>query len=125
MDNRSVTLNLYQGSTFTLPFNFNNPDGTPMDVSLWVFKGVIKDNYSDATITACMTFTAGVDTNQVIATIASGVTTLIAVNTTTSFKLDPTPYCYDVIATLPDGSVMKIMQGSVFVYPAVTVLPCC
>lgn len=115
-----LDITVEQGASFSLPITFTNSDGTPLDVSAWVFTGQIRATYSSATSIQALAFVDGVSTNVVIAGITAANTALIPVNPTTSFEITPTLYCYDIDALLPDTTVMRVLQGAALISPRVT-----
>lgn len=115
-----LDINIEQGSTFSIGLTFTNSNGTALDVSLWEFEAQIRTTYESSVILGSFTFTAGASVDQVSMSLTSTETALLPALPTQSYKITDSPYAYDVFATLPDTSVMKILQGTVNLIPRVT-----
>lgn len=115
-----LDITIEQGVTFRQVLTFTNEDGTPIDVSGWIFSGQIRSTYSSSTVIRAFTFTAGTDTNQKIVSITAANAALITVDATTNYRLKETYYTYNIIATKPDTSVLRILEGAAIISPTVT-----
>jgi hypothetical protein len=127
MSAASVDLTIEQGATFVVALNFNGPEdqdgdtGTPIDVSEWVFAGQIKSNYSSPIDIQDFTFNVGLETNQILMSLTAAQTAALPVRSTQNYQITPSFYSYDVFATRPDTTVLKIIFGSIILIPQVTV----
>jgi hypothetical protein len=115
-----------QGATFQISLNFNEPNdangnpGAPIDVSSWIFHGQIRPTYSSPIVIQNFVFSEGLTTNQILVSITAANTALIPVPPTLNYQITGVLYAYDIFATRPDTTVLKILYGSMTVMPEVT-----
>lgn len=118
-------LDLYveQGTTFKreIVLSVGSVTPLPIDITDWIFSGQIRKNYSDATILATFAFTiTDAIEGQFLMELTNVETSAIPVTKAASAARKNTQYIYDVEATKPDGSVIRVLEGAANVSPEVT-----
>lgn len=104
-----------QGADYFLNVTYDNPDGTPVNITGYTAEMQIRVNANSPT--AVLTLTSG---SGITITGASG---LIAIRATAAQTraIDEGPYVYDLEITAPStGVVTRIIQGQALVSAEVT-----
>lgn len=111
-----TNLTIYQGETYSVSFTWQEPDGTPIDLSAYTARMQIRRNYADADrsepvldITDADSITLD-DEGNILITVTDDVTEAIAA---------AHGYVYD-LELAHDGVVTKLLAGTVNVLPEVT-----
>lgn len=115
-------ISIEQGATFNLTATLKNSSNVVLDLTGWSFTGQIRSNYSSETVLATFdcTLNSPATDGVVNITISDVDTAAIPVLDATSYNRKITRYVYDIEATKPDGTVVRLFQGEVDVSPEVT-----
>lgn len=119
----NVNLKMEQGAQFYRRLTFSE-NSVPVDLTGWSFSAQMRETLPSTAIAATFTTTIldqVTNTGEMTLTLTAAETSAIvlnAVSTGTNRKVSK--YVYDLEATKPDGSVDRILQGSVELSPEVT-----
>jgi len=117
---------LEQGATFAMTAEFSRPDegatpGDPISLAGATLSGKIRKAATDpdpAVATLTVTLESTPENNLIRVSLTDEETLAIPVSETSPGRRELTPMVYDVKATMPDGSVMRLLEGQVLVSPA-------
>lgn len=107
-----------QGATFKIRLR---PSSLNVDFTDSVTRGAIRRKYSDpATLATFQTLNGDDGEFYVDVWLPASATTAIPVNTAVNHNKRESYYCYDIETELTDGTVYRLLQGTVDVSPEVT-----
>lgn len=114
MSTTKVDLIVDQGADWSESVDFNNDDGTPVNLTGYSFLGTLKTSYFSNTTIA----------NFVITVLNAPVgNTVMSMNAATTANLSAGNYVYNVKMVDNLGLTTNIMQGIFTVRPSVLVVP--
>jgi len=102
-----ANINIDQGATYTTNIALNDDSGNPLDLSAYTGRASIRTSY------------AAVNSASFSVTLSNGQITLSLDSNTTS-SLTRSRYLYDVVFTDGQNNVTRIVEGVIYVDPAVT-----
>lgn len=107
----TYNIELEQGATYTREVTVNDGAGDPIDISTWSMRGQVRSNYSASDILAEFTCTITDGANGVFQfELSAEQTSAICVK----------KGVYDIECERADGTVIRILKGSVEISPEVT-----
>lgn len=119
----TLNLTLEQGTTFTRQLTFKDALDAPVNLTGQTFRGSIRRVATDAKVIAQFTFvlanqgtSPGVVTMSLPAATSSGIK--LTAQTTAARTLEV--FAYDVERVFGDGSVERVLQGTISISPEVT-----
>jgi hypothetical protein len=102
-----ANINIDQGSTFNTSISLTDDSGNPLDLSGYTANAAIRTSY------------AAINSTSFSVALSNGQVTLsLDANTTSSLKRSR--YIYDVILTDSYNTVTRVVEGTIYVDPAVT-----
>ena len=105
-----VELSMDQGTSFSVDITVLNDDGSSRNVANSTFTSSIRKSFYSSTVTANLTITTADAANGVIYANANSAVTA---------NIRPGRYLYD-IKEVNGGSVSRLVEGIITVYPQVT-----
>lgn len=109
-----IDLNVDQGSTYTLPLTYRDPNNNTVDISGYSARMQLRKTISqetpDLSLVSPTSITVGTTNGQILVTMSAEQTGGL-----TSKK-----YVYDLEIESPSGVVTRLIQGNIFVSPQVT-----
>lgn len=117
------TVDIYgkQGSTWTIPLDLQNPDGTTFDVTGWSGRGIIRKDPTTGTVSGTFTVVTGSNSyggNLLISMTAAQTAALVA-GKTQGDSLSAYQYDIELYRGNPE-EVVRIIQGKLYVDPECT-----
>ena len=103
---------LEQGTTFTTELTLNDANGLPYDLTGFTVSSKAKTSYYTNTI--------ALNLNASVSDAANGVITLSANSASTANVSARQKLVYDVIIADSSNNVTRVLEGQIFVSPAVT-----
>lgn len=111
----AYNITIDQGADFFLNVTYDNPDGTPVNITGYTAEMQVRTNPNSPT--AVLTLTNG---SGITITGSSGLVAIHATATQTR-AIDEGPYVYDLEITAPTGGVVtRLIQGQALVSAEVT-----
>ena len=102
-----ANINIDQGTTYTTNIALNDDSGNPLDLSAYTGQASIRTSY------------AAINSASFSVTLSNGQITLSLDSNTTS-SLTRSRYLYDVILTDGQSNVTRVLEGVIYVDPAIT-----
>jgi hypothetical protein len=109
-------LTVYQGATFQRALILKNESAALINLTGYTFRGQVKSAYSDASPTFSFVFTLrnqATDTGVVDMVLAAASTSAVSI-------IKKTSYLYDVEMVDAAGTVRRIVEGKLELFPEVT-----
>jgi LEA14-like dessication related protein len=103
-----------QGATWYLTVTYENPNGTPINITGYTAALQLRSLPSDAVAVLSLTTGAGITITGATGTVA------ITATATQTRAIDEGTYYYDLEITSTLGVVTRLVQGQVVVSPEVT-----
>lgn len=104
-----------QGADWALYLNFQNTDGTPLNLTGCTIKMQIRSDYGVTPVATLSTATGGITV-----TSATGGTATVALTATQTTAIAGGNYLYDIKVTNASGTVVRTVEGGAYVSPQVT-----
>ena len=110
----SYNVTIDQGATWYLNVTYNNPNGTPVNITSYTAALQLRSLPESATAVLSLSTGSGIT--------ITGATGLIAITATATQTraIDEGTYYYDLEITSPAGVVTRLVQGQAVVTPEVT-----
>ena len=102
-----ANISIDQGSTFSTTINLTDDSGNPLDLSAYSAQAQMRTSYASVN---AITFST---------TLANGVVSL-SLNAATTSTLTRSRYLYDVQLIDSSNNVTRVLEGTVYVDPAIT-----
>lgn len=106
-----VELDLDQGTDLSYNLDLTQDDGSPLDITGYVFSSSIKKSYYSANVTANLTVTI---------TDSVGGNVVLSMNSATSANIKAGRYLFDVKQVDTANVATRIVEGIITVLPQVT-----
>jgi hypothetical protein len=117
-------INIDQGADFYLLLTLSDSTGNLMDLTSFVFVSELKRNISDPSAIVSFTFNIldqVANKGQVEMTMAKALIATIPLDPQNFPDRNPEEFCYDIYMTDTTPFTERIIQGSAFVSPGVSV----
>lgn len=109
-----IDLNVDQGSTYTLPLTYKDPNGNTVDISGYSARMQLRKTIAqaapDLSLVSPTNITVGTTNGQILVTMSA----------TQTGALTAKKYVYDLEIESPAGVVTRLIQGNIHVSPQVT-----
>ncbi len=105
-----------QGTTFTLEVAYEQPEGSPVDLTGWSARMQVRQGHASTSAVLDLTSLAG----SIAVDGTLGTVTVHAIATVTAALPAPFLGVYDLEIASPDGTVIRLLEGSCRITPEVT-----
>lgn len=124
MASKPTNLNIDQGATFSTLVTWNDATGAAKNLYSYSAKMELRTSYASNTIVDTLSTANGEITTtadgQISLVLPPERTRALPVDYTQTSKPPKTPYVYDLELTAPDGTVTRLLYGTVYVIGEVT-----
>lgn len=123
MSAASLDLTLEQGATFTRKLTFKDQSNAAVDLTGQTFRGSIRRIATDTKVIAQFTFVLSnqtTNTGEVTMSLPAATSAGIKLTAQDSAVRSAELFAYDVERVFLDGSVERVLQGTIAISPEVT-----